>query len=70
MIAMARIPFMQLAIVVAKMAAAVVSITVVTVGFLFMPAAVTLPVIIVVVTVLREGNVGPSAQKECDARQV
>jgi hypothetical protein len=52
------------------MASTVVSITVVTVGFLFVPAAVTLPVIIVVVTVLREGNVGPSAQKECDARQV
>jgi hypothetical protein len=70
MIAMARIPFMQLAIVVAKMAAAVVSITVVTVGFLFVTAAVALPVIIVVMAVLCERNIGPSAQKQCHAHEV
>jgi hypothetical protein len=63
---------MQLAIVIAKMAAAstVVSITVVTFGFLFVPPAMAMPVIIVVMTVLRERNVGPSTQKECDARKV
>src|SRR5579864_9406522 len=72
MIAMALVPLMQLAIMVAIVATAspLVSITVVTVGLLFLPAAMAMPVIIVVMTMLREGNVGPRAQKECHARQV
>src|SRR5579864_1114744 len=72
MIAMALIPFMQLAVVITIVAAAstLVSITVVTVGFLFVPPAMAMPVIIVVMTVLRERNVGPGAQKQCHARKV
>ena len=72
MIAMALIPLVQFAIMVAIMAAAsiVVSIIVVTVGFLFVPAAMAVPVIIVVMTVLRERYVRPSTQKECNARKV
>jgi hypothetical protein len=60
----------QFAIMVAIVAAAstVVSIAVVTVGFLLVPPAMAMPMIIGVMTVLRECNVGPSTQKECDAR--
>jgi hypothetical protein len=63
---------MQLAIMVAIVATAspLVSITVVTVGFLFVSAAVALPVIIVVMAVLCERNIGPSAQKQCHAHEV
>src|SRR5579864_204936 len=72
MIAMARIPFMQLAVVITIVAApsTLVSITIVTVGFLFVPPAMAIPVIIVVMTVLREPHVGPGAQKQCHARKV
>jgi hypothetical protein len=51
-------------------ASTVVSITVVTVGFLFVPPAMAMPVIIVVMTVLRERDIGSGAQKECHARKV
>jgi hypothetical protein len=60
----------QFAIMVAIVAAAstVVSIAVVTVGFLLVPPAMAMPMIIVVMTVLSERNVRSSTQKECDAR--